>query len=234
MNKGKLVMTITIGLVCFVLVYVMFLQFKVVEQTDLTEIEAMQEKELREALASWKAKYEDANEQLEETTLKKEEYISKINPNEEATELLEQELESANIFLGKTDVKGEGVIVTLENNNETNITAEDLIVLVNELKDAGAEAISINEQRITNMTDIALISEKYILVNSQIITAPYTVKAIGNKTYLQSALSLKNVGFIDEYTAYNKTVKLEPKNNIEIKKYEANDKADKMILKYIK
>ena len=61
MNKGKLVMTITIGLVCFVLLYVMFLQFKVVEQTDLTEIEAMQEKELREALASWKAKYEDAN-----------------------------------------------------------------------------------------------------------------------------------------------------------------------------
>ena len=224
MNKGKLVMTITIGLVCFVLVYVMFLQFKVVEQTDLTEIEAMQEKELREALASWKAKYEDANEQLEETTLKKEEY----------TELLEQELESANILLGKTDVKGEGVIVTLENNNETNIIAEDLIVLVNELKDAGAEAISINEQRITNMTDIVLISEKYILVNSQIVTAPYTVKAIGNKTYLQSALSLKNVGFIDEYTAYNKTVKLETKNNIQIKKYEANDKADKMILKYIK
>ena len=234
MNKGKLVMTITIGLVCFVLLYVMFLQFKVVEQTDLTEIEAMQEKELREALASWKAKYEDANEQLEETTLKKEEYISKINSNEEATELLEQELESANILLGKTDVKGEGVIVTLENNNETNIIAEDLIVLVNELKDAGAEAISINEQRITNMTDIVLISEKYILVNSQIVTAPYTVKAIGNKTYLQSALSLKNVGFIDEYTAYNKTVKLETKNNIQIKKYEANDKADKMILKYIK
>ena len=84
------------------------------------------------------------------------------------------------------------------------------------------------------MTDIVLISEKYILVNSQIVTAPYTVKAIGNKTYLQSALSLKNVGFIDEYTAYNKTVKLETKNNIQIKKYEANDKADKMILKYIK
>ena len=43
MKKGKIVMTITIGLMCFVLVYVMFLQFKVVEQTDLTEIETMQE-----------------------------------------------------------------------------------------------------------------------------------------------------------------------------------------------
>ena len=234
MKKGKIVMTITIGLMCFVLVYVMFLQFKVVEQTDLTEIETMQEQELREALASWKSKYDDASEQLQETIPKKEEYIEKINSNEEATELLEKDLENANILLGKTDVKGEGVIVTLENNDTSLITADDLVTLINELKDAGAEAISINDQRITNMTDIVLINDRHILVNSQNISSPYVVKAIGNKTYLQSALSLKNVGFIDEYKAYNKNVKLETKNNITINKYEANDKANKMILRYVK
>lgn len=234
MNKEKVIMSIIIGLICFVLVYVMFLQFKVVEQTDLTEIETMQEKELREALASWKSKYEEANEELETTILKKEEYSNKIDSNEEATELLQEELEQANMLLGKTDVKGEGVIVTLEDNDIAKINASDLIMLVNELKDAGAEAISINDQRITNMSDIALINDKYILVNSQIVTSPYIVKAIGNKTYLQSALSLKNVGYIDEYTADNKTVKLETKNSITILKYEANEKADKMILKYIK
>jgi uncharacterized protein YlxW (UPF0749 family) len=233
MNKQKIIMAIIIGLICFILVYVMFLQFRVVEQTDLTEIENMQEKELREALASWKSKYEEANEELEATISKTEEYESKINSNEESTELLEQELEQANILLGKTDVKGEGVVITLENNEVADIVADDLIYLVNELRDAGAEAISINDQRITNMTDIVEISDKYIRINSNIITAPYTVKAIGNKTYLQSALSLKNVGFIDEYTAYNKTVKLEAKNNIIIYKYEANEKADKMVLKYI-
>lgn len=233
MNKGKIVMTVTIGLICFVLVYVMFLQFKVVEQTDLTEIEVMQEKELREALTSWKSKYEEANEELEATISKKQEYEEKLNSNEEATELIELELEQANTLIGKTDVKGEGVIVTLEDNEEEVITARDLIILINELKDAGAEAISINENRITNMSDIMYIGNRYILVNSQIITSPYTVKAIGNKTYLQSALSLKNIGFIDEYTADNKTVKLEVKNNITINKYETNEKADKMILKYI-
>lgn len=232
MEKNKIIMTIIIGLICFVLVYVMFLQFKVVEQTDLTEIETMQEQELREALTSWKSKYEEANEELQTTIIKKQEYISKIDSNEEATELLEEELEQANILLGKTDVKGEGVIVTLEDNEEEIINSDDLLILINELKDAGAEAISINDQRITNMSDIVNITEKIILVNSQNITSPYVVKAIGNKTYLQSALSLKNAGFIDEYTANNKTVKLEAKNNITILKYEANNKADKMILKY--
>lgn len=234
MKKDKIIMTIIIGLICFVLVYVMFLQFKVVEQTDLTEIEKMQEQELREALTNWKTKYQEANEKLETTIAKKQEYIKKIDSNEEATELLEEELKQANIIIGKTDVKGEGVIITLEDNDEEIINSDDLIILVNELRNAGAEAISINDQRITNMSDIVNISEKIILVNSQNITSPYTVKAIGNKTYLQSALSLKNVGFIDEYKANGKTVKLETKNNINILKYEANNKADKMILKYAK
>ncbi len=234
MNKNKIIMTIIIGLICFVLVYVMFLQFKVIEQTDLTEIKTMQESELREAIASWKSKYEEVNEELLSTIEKKHEYEEKINSNEEATEILEQELETANIILGKTDVKGEGVIVTLSDNDEALITARDLIILVNELKDAGAEAISINDQRITNMTDIADITDKNIVINSQRITSPYTVKAIGNKTYLQSALSVKNVGFIDEYiNIYNKSIKLETKDNIKILKYEANERADKMVLKYI-
>ena len=64
MKKEKLIMSIIIGLVCFVLVYVMFLQFKVVEQTDLTQIESMQEQELTKALASWKSKYEEVNQEL--------------------------------------------------------------------------------------------------------------------------------------------------------------------------
>ena len=234
MKKDKIIMTIIIGLICFVLVYVMFLQFKVIEQTDLTEIKTMQETELREAIASWKSKYEEVNEELISTIAKKKEYEDKINTNEEATEILEQELETANILLGKTDVKGEGVIVTLSDNDEAVITARDLIMLVNELKDAGAEAISINEQRVTNMTDIADVTEKNIVINSQRITSPYTVKAIGNKTYLQSALSVKNVGFIDEYiNIYNKSITLEAKDNIKILKYEANERADKMVLKYI-
>ena len=45
-QKGKITMTITIGLVCFVLVYVMFIQFRVIEKTDIAEIEDLREAEL--------------------------------------------------------------------------------------------------------------------------------------------------------------------------------------------
>ena len=55
---------------------------------------------------------------------------------------------------GLTNVEGEGVVLKLEDNEEQQITSNHLLKLVNDLKYAGAEAISINENRITNFTDI--------------------------------------------------------------------------------
>ena len=74
-------------------------------------------------------------------------------------------------------------------------------MIVNSLKVAGAEAISINNERIINMSDIVDINlnddEWFIKVNGQRILAPYEIKAIGNQTYLESAL-LGNGGYVDE------------------------------------
>ena len=47
MSKTKIVMSITIGIACFSLMLVMFMQFKVVKQTDITSIETMREEDLR-------------------------------------------------------------------------------------------------------------------------------------------------------------------------------------------
>ena len=66
MKKGKITMTITIGIACFALVMVMTMQFKIVNETDITSIENMRETELRTELANWKQKYEETNGQYEE------------------------------------------------------------------------------------------------------------------------------------------------------------------------
>ncbi len=65
-RKGKIVMTITIGIACFALVMIMTMQFKIVNETDITSIESMRETELRAELANWKQKYEETNTQYEE------------------------------------------------------------------------------------------------------------------------------------------------------------------------
>ncbi len=218
MNKEKIVMSITIGVVCILLISVMFAQFKTVEETDITGIETAREEELREMLANWKSKYEEASQKVEETRVKIEEYKNKAVSVEETNNLLDEELLQTNKLVGKTDVIGEGVIINLEDNENTQIEDTDLLKLVNELKLAGAEAISINDKRIVNMSEIVKVDET-ILINTQRVTSPYVVKAIGNQKYLSSALSLKNSGYIDKYTSYGKTINMTPEKNIKILAY---------------
>lgn len=229
-------MTITIGIMCFILVTIMFIQFRTVDKTDISGVEEMRETELREALVEWKKKYEETNTKYEDTMNKINEYKEKKESNQEATELLEKELENSNMILGKTTVEGEGVIITLQSGTtkdtddieqSADIVAQDLIQLVNELRYAGAEAISINDERVINMTDIVDIGTKYILVNSNRVTSPYVIKVIGDKKYLQSALNIKN-GYVDLKTSEGKNVQVEEKNNIKILKYSSD-----MSLNYI-
>lgn len=219
-------MTITIGLVGFVLSYVMFMQFKTVEETNITQIENMRETELRESLASWKEKYEEALLKLEETNTKLQEYKQKRETNQEASELLNKELLQAQTIAGLTDVTGDGIVITYYDDEKSEINKivdRNLIELVNELRLAGAEAISINDQRIINMSDIININidgEEFILVNRKRVTSPYTIKVIGDQKYLESALTTKTIGFITRHP----NAVLERRNNIIINKYTGNIK----------
>ena len=212
MKKGKITITITIGLVMLILTAVMFIQFKTVKQTDFTSLENMREDELRTGITNFKQKTEETNKRLEEVNAKISEYEQTIESNTEASEVLAKELE-----------QGEGVVITLTDTRNQRIWSEDLRLLVNELKEAGAEAISINDQRIVYDTYIVDISNTHIRINGQeMIVSPYVVKAIGNPTYLESGLSKKQYGYIDTKLAEGKDVTLKREKNIEIKKYEGN------------
>ena len=208
--------TVVVFIVCIVLVSVMLMQFRTVEQTDITEIETMRESELRALLSDWKTRYEDVAKQLEDTNKRIEEYNKTIEDNEAAADLIDDELTESNILVGKTDVYGEGVEVTLSDGDYSDVNASHLIDLVNELRYAGAEAISINGIRILAMTDIVEM-DSYILISLQRVQGPYVVKAIGDKDYMSTILQLKGSGFVDITSDIN--VSLAFKNRVEIPKY---------------
>lgn len=204
MKKGKITVVITIAISCFALALVMCMQFKIVKQTDITSIETMREEELRTELANWKQMYKEAEEQYNEKISKLNEYKEKQQSTEESSKLIEKELEQTNMYLGNTDVQGEGITITIKdidketqyNENIKPISAEDLLIIVDYLRLAGAEAISINEERIISMSDIAYINNSIIYINQQRILAPYVIKAIGNSINLESTL-LGNGGYAE-------------------------------------
>lgn len=204
MSKTKIVMSITIGIACFSLMLVMFMQFKVVKQTDITSIETMREEDLRTELADWKEKYTELTERYNDVMSKITEYQTEKESDEKTAELLQSELNQLNLALGTTDIQGEGITIILEDRKDTElsdgtivsqITDYDLLIVVRELFAAGAEAISINDNRIVAMTDIFLRESNGISImqiDSQRITSPYVIKAIGNRSYLESAANSKD------------------------------------------
>lgn len=230
MKKGKMSMIITIGIVCFLLVMIIFMQFKVVRQSEETNINTMQEAELRQELANWKIKYEETKEKYDETANTLRTYKEESTSDNATKETLEKELENLEMALGKTNVEGEGVIITLNEKTEKElaeeeeiapINAQDLIYIVNYLKDAGAEAISINGERIVNTTYIVDIAgESIIKINSKYLrTNSYEIKAIGNSSYLESSIFGKG-GYVEQLNTTGINAKIERNNKLRISKYE--------------
>ncbi len=235
-SKERIVMAITIGIACFALMLVMFMQFKVVQQTDITAIETMKESDLRLELKSWNEKYDELNGKYEELVSKINEYKTEKESDAQTAQLLQTELEQLNEELGKTDVEGEGIVIQLTDKGGTqlsedvlvdNITSRQLLTIINELFSAGAEAISLNGHRITAMTAIYEIGTEFIKVNGDKITSPYVINAIGNADYLKSAVSGKGGG-VDELKELGHETSVDTSKKVKIEKYDKD-----MTSKYI-
>lgn len=105
---------------------------------------------------------------------------------------MREEVESLQATTGAIAVTGPGVVVTVDNAEEGNaedgtdrVLDVDLQQVVNGLWAAGAEAISINGQRITPLTAIRQ-AQDIIQINYRPMNAPYEVSALGDSRSLGS------------------------------------------------
>ena len=217
-NKDKMVLSIISALLAVVLISLSVIQFKSVERYQQSDVEGLRDDELKTQIVSYQSRYNETEEQYEDNLNKINEYKQTSNDNNSTT--LDDEVSDAKTLLGLTDVTGKGVIITLTDTDEAQYTSENLRYLVNELKYAGAEAISINENRIVNLTDIVTINESYIVIYGDVrISSPYTVKAIGDTSYLTSTLNMKNSGFVDLMRSSGLDINVVESTNITIPKY---------------
>lgn len=221
--KGKVTMTICVGCTALILTMIMFTQFKTVDETDITAIETMRETELRAELATWKEKYEEIETKIAEVDGKITEYRKELDDNANSSNVLQEELKEAETYLGYTSLQGQGIIVTLKDKDDKVVNYSHLLQLVNELNAAGAEAISINDERIVSMSEIAKVKDKLVSINERKVTAPFTVKAIGDKKYFESALSIKG-GYIDLMGAEGIEVTYTVEDNVIVPAYEGEQK----------
>jgi uncharacterized protein YlxW (UPF0749 family) len=133
---------------------------------------------------------------------------------------IKKELTEYQISLGTIDVVGEGVSILINDaenfsgNYDVSQTVhnEDMIEVLNDLKNAGAEAISVNGQRITSNTEVFCYGP-FLLINGVKIPSPFYLSVIGNKDILNSYM-LDDKNYLKYLIARGITVEVEEKDKI--------------------
>lgn len=116
------------------------------------------------------------------------------------TEALNENLQETKVFAGLTDLQGPGVTVTLSDSvkpgsgsvmmeQDSIIHDIDVLRTVNELFNAGAEAVDVNGHRVTGRTNIRCVGST-ILINDVKIASPVVVRAIGDPDTLFGAINM--------------------------------------------
>lgn len=114
-------------------------------------------------------------------------------------DVLKEQSDAKMAIAGLQMISGEGIVIKIDSFNEENIATKMeskkiFLNIVNDAKKANAEAISINEQRIVNYSDISLAGS-LININNTPIAPPYEIKIVGNSEKL-SDYFLKKSNYI--------------------------------------
>ena len=169
---------------------------------------------------------EDLSERLKVMETENKHLLQEINDlrKKGADRTRDHGLERVQLLAGTTDVEGAGIEVVLddsnipkkanENPNLYIIHDEDLLRVLNELRAAGAAAISLNDQRIVAMSEVRCAGPT-VSVNNVRSAPPYVIKAIGAPKTLTSALRLRG-GVVETFEFWGIQVKIKAADKVHI------------------
>ncbi|NLJ71386.1 MAG: DUF881 domain-containing protein [Syntrophomonadaceae bacterium] len=204
-NNGAL---ISIAAVCLILGIMMAIQFKSTQEVNpdmfpgrVTELTEKLDKAIEE------------RDVLADEVLELREKLKNVREFDIAMADLQDELQKASLAAGMLEIEGPGIVIKLDdspralkagdNPNEAIVHDWDLLLVVNDLKASGAEAISVNGERIISMSEIRCAGT-LILINWVKVAPPFEIKAIGDPDMLESGMTmtgghlmaLKNLDYI--------------------------------------
>jgi len=179
-------------------------------------------------------------EQYDKYSSKLEKYKNNEQNQEQVTSGIEEELSENQIILGKTAVEGQGIKINLNDASTEDVENAfdyqlriihntDIIQVLNDLKNAGAEAISINGQRIVDSSEV-YCSGPFLRVNGVKIAAEFSIYAIGNKEVLYNYM-MSNENYLKTLMIRKIRVRVEQSDKIQISAYTDAPKAGVMKVK---
>lgn len=198
--KGKhVIYALVLLLVGFMLSYSYHLTTKEKNLSRISETEWEKKDKLRDEILRIQNENSTRFNELKELQAEVQEIEKNQVNNEKMTSKLVEELEQLRMVTGTVKVKGPGIVVSLrdssyipdqDNPNNYIVHEHHIQKVINELLISGAEAISINGQRISFNSYILCIGP-VVEVDGVQYFAPFEIAAIGDVDMMESSINLK-------------------------------------------
>lgn len=189
---------------------------------------------LKAQLASVQTETEELKKAIDENVVMKneliKEYVSQQNDDQ-----LEKQWESIKLHTGIVSVRGPGIVISLHDaparQPDTPLSLliihdQDIKVILNDLKKAGAQAIAVNKERIVPMSE-QVCAGPTIMINGNRHPVPYIIEAIGDPDELYESISTSSR--IANMTEFNIRVEITKSKEIVLPKFSSADKLDRYI-----
>ena len=213
---GRAVITMLLTLLCIAIGVAAAMQYKTVVAR------ASEKPDTEERITELLSTINTLHSELGSLEAERDELQNRLDLVEQSSQdeqlaALRKELTAVQTFAGLTTEKGNGVHLQVSFDEHTNVglIQSRLLMLINELRASGAQAISINGVRILAMTEIRVVNESYISVNALQLTAPYDIYAIGDTVNLYNGITMGGSGIVFQIrTLTGATCDLEIQQNI--------------------
>lgn len=224
MNKKYI--SLILGFMCFFLTVGIFIQVKTVKSTLKVVAKTTTEAELRNNILRYQERYDQKFKELEKSNKKLDRIIENLSKSNEHSTEYPAELKKLNTLLGLTTVEGPGLVITVQDGDISSVKGMisnfwvhdgDLFTIVNLLKSGGAEAISINDERIISTTAITCAGN-IVKINQRKVGSPFVIKAIGLTEKLKGAVTVSD-SYLKDMEMQGVKIDIHREDKIKIEKY---------------
>ncbi|KNF09917.1 hypothetical protein CLPU_1c00820 [Gottschalkia purinilytica] len=238
MIKQNKKIKISLTLLSILLGILLSLQMKQnIEDYDLVSLNSIEV--MKNEVENSRKEIDDLNKLVESKSLELQNVKKAlISDDKSIEEVIEKQVNDLKIIGGLEDLTGPGIKVVISDNDNKEILGKDvnqdiihdgdIQVILNDLKKAGAEAISINGQRVLSRSEIKC-GGPIIRINKRSSANPFVITAIGDPKALYAAISAPQSYGWTLKEVYKIKVDTEIKDEVFIPKYYWRDSEFKYV-----
>ena len=151
-------------------------------------LEAEREEDLARILADLSTQSDRLQTEIARLQLQLQAFRSSAERERLALRSLRERLATLQVLAGTVAVRGQGVRVTVSDPYR-RVTQDQLVDTVQELRDAGAEAIAVSGVRLVASSAVTTRGGR-LFVDGRALTAPYRIEAVGSAATMAEALDI--------------------------------------------